>query len=77
MSVNMTTPLSPGQPVPLFSFGVELRIDCNPTNCYSVAPGGQQFMAIRMLPQTSAPVTHINLILNWLEEVKAKVPSGR
>jgi len=23
------------------------------------------------------PVTHINLIMNWFEELKAKVPSGR
>ena len=23
-----------------------------------------------------APVTHVNLILNWFEELKAKVPAG-
>jgi len=23
------------------------------------------------------PVTHTNLIMNWFEELKAKVPSGR
>jgi hypothetical protein len=42
-----------------------------------VSPDGRQFFAVRMVPQPAQPVTHINLILNWFEDVKAKVPSGR
>jgi serine/threonine-protein kinase len=77
MSVNMTVARSPGQSVALFSIAPDVRMTCNPTNCYAVADGGQQFLAVRMRPQPAPPVTHINLILNWFDEVKAKVPAGR
>jgi Tol biopolymer transport system component len=77
MSVDLTTPRAPGQPVALFPFTPDLRMTCNPTNCYSVAPDGRRFFAVRMVPQASDPVTHISLILNWFEDVIAKVPPGR
>ncbi len=43
-----------------------------------VAPDGQRFYAVeRVKPPPAPPVTHINLIQNWFEELKAKVPTGR
>jgi Tol biopolymer transport system component len=76
MTVDMTAPLKPGRPAPLFSFpSSSLPLaSCNPTNCYSVAPNGAAFFGLRMVPRTPSPVTHINLIQNWFEELKAKVP---
>ena len=55
-----------------------LRVGCSPNRCYDVAPDGQHFYATRSRPATPvATVTHINLIQNWFEELKAKVPAGR
>jgi hypothetical protein len=44
--------------------------------CYDVAPDGQRFYAVELLPTERQPITHVNLIENWFEELKAKVPSG-
>jgi hypothetical protein len=50
---------------------------CIPTRCYDVAPDGQQFyFVVRPQPTELPLVTHINLAENWVEELKAKVPSG-
>jgi hypothetical protein len=36
---------------------------------------GQQFYAARSMPAARPPaVTHISIIQNWFEELKAKVP---
>lgn len=77
MAVNMTTPLHPGNPTPLFFFrSLNLPLaSCSPTNCYSVAPNGREFLGQRMLPRTPTPVTHVNIVQNWFEELKAKVPA--
>ncbi len=76
MTVDMAAPLHPGRPTPLFFFPtLSLPLaNCSPTNCYSVAPNGAAFFGQRMLPRTPSAVTHINLIQNWFEELKAKVP---
>jgi len=61
----------------LFEFrGRELSFWCSPVRCYDVAPDGQGFYAMQFRPVVPLPpVTHINLIQNWLEELKAKVPT--
>ena len=67
-----------GTPRPLFDFSFpELRFACEPARCYSVAPDGQRFYVTRLAPQTPAPpVTHIHLVQNWTEDLKARVPGG-
>ena len=46
--------------------------------CYDVAPDGQHFYAMQAQNPPPPPmVTHINLIQNWFEELKAKVPGGQ
>ena len=43
-----------------------------------VAPDGQRFYAVQArTPVTYPAVTHINLVQNWFEELKAKVPARR
>jgi hypothetical protein len=44
-----------------------------------VAPDGQGFyVAARVGPPVEAPdVDHINLVLNWAEELKARAPVGK
>jgi len=41
-------------------------------------PGaGKRFFCLQSVPAAPLPpVTHINLIQNWFEELKAKVPAG-
>jgi hypothetical protein len=76
MSVDMTNPANPGRATLLFPFssGSLLMATCSPTVCYSVAPNGQAFFSLRMLPRQPARVTQIRLILNWFEELKRLVP---
>jgi hypothetical protein len=43
-----------------------------------VSPDGQRFFVSRSLPSPATPpVTHVNLVLNWFEELKAKAPATR
>jgi serine/threonine-protein kinase len=68
-----------GVPRELFTFSSrELSFSCVPVRCYDVSSDGQQFYVNQGgdFPPTP-PVTHISLIQNWLEEVKARVPTGR
>jgi hypothetical protein len=44
-----------------------------PTVDYDVHPDGNRFVMIRSAHPDS-PVTHINLVLNWFEELKTRLP---
>jgi hypothetical protein len=44
---------------------------------YDVAPDGQRFLMVKPIEQAQAAPTQINVVLNWFEELKQKVPSGR
>jgi len=44
---------------------------------YAVARDGEHFYSVRQLPRTSGPVTQISVILNWFEDLKTKVRTGR
>jgi serine/threonine-protein kinase len=41
---------------------------------YSVAPDGQRFLMTKTPEQQQAALTQINVVLNWFEELKQKVP---
>ena len=43
---------------------------------YDVTPDGQRFLMVKESKQESA-ATQINVVLNWFEELKQKVPSGK
>jgi hypothetical protein len=42
---------------------------------YDVSPDGQRFLMVKENEATSA--AQINVVLNWFEEVKQKVPTGK
>ena len=44
-------------------------------NTYDVAPDGARCLMIKEDPAESGPI-HVNVILNWFEEVKRRVPGG-
>jgi eukaryotic-like serine/threonine-protein kinase len=43
---------------------------------YDVSPDGQRFLMVKSTEQASA-ATQINVVLNWFEELKQKVPTGK
>jgi serine/threonine-protein kinase len=65
-----------GTPRALSTFDTrELSLWGTPVHCYDVAPDGQQFYGVQVQAPPPPPVvTHVNLIQNWFEELKAKVP---
>jgi len=75
------TPGSPpaiGRPTELFGFDpADLLMACEGVRCFDVAADGQRFYTVqRVTPFPPPVVTHISLIQNWSEELKAKVPGG-
>jgi len=67
-----------GCPRLLFNFRKdELVLACAPSRCYDVARDGQRSYAVQQqTPSRPPPVTHVDVVLNWFEELKAKVPTG-
>jgi len=45
-------------------------------NGYDVAPDGTRFLMIKPDPEESGPA-HVNVVLNWFEEVKRRVPGAK
>ncbi len=45
-------------------------------NDFDVAPDGQRFLMIQESVQDSAAPQQINVVLNWFEELKQRVPTG-
>lgn len=39
---------------------------------YAVTPDGQRFLVLEPAEQEAAQVTHLNVVLNWFEEVKRR-----
>jgi Tol biopolymer transport system component len=44
---------------------------------YDVSPDGQRFLMLKPTEQAQAAPTQINVVLNWFEELKQKVPGGK
>ena len=44
---------------------------------YDVSPDGQRFLMLKPVEQARAAPTQINVVLNWFEELKQKVPTGK
>jgi serine/threonine-protein kinase len=64
-----------GTPRALFDIPNDLVFSCFIVRCYDVSADGQRFFVTKRLPTLPPPpVTEINLVLNWVEELKAKVP---
>ena len=72
-------PGSPPQvatPRTLFEFGPDLLFAGGGVRAHGVSADGERFYVVQSPPYPALPrVTHINLIQNWFEELKAKVPA--
>jgi Tol biopolymer transport system component len=47
-----------------------------PSSNYDVSPDGQRFLMLKSVEQAEATPTQINVVLNWFEELKRRVPTG-
>jgi hypothetical protein len=76
MAVDVTTlpSFSVGKPKMLFE-GRYARSPC-PTSNYDVSPDGQRFLMLKPTEQEQSTPTQINVVLNWFEELKRRVPTG-
>jgi Tol biopolymer transport system component len=67
-----------GTPTPLFSLpDGGLFLGSALLTPYAVAPDGQRFYAVRRPGTQSTTVTQVNVVFNWFEELKAKLPARR
>jgi hypothetical protein len=44
---------------------------------YDVSPDGQRFLMLKSGEQAQTELAQINVVLNWFEELKQKVPTGK
>jgi Tol biopolymer transport system component len=77
MAVDIATQPSfaAGKPRMLF----EGQYEPTPTSLtnYDVSPDGQRFLMLKPTVEAEAPPTQIHVVLNWFEELKQKVPTGK
>ena len=78
VDTSVTSTRDMGGPRPLFEFDpADLAFINSPSRAYDVAPDGQRFYVTQVRTSPPRPVVmHVNLIVNWFEELKAKVPAG-
>jgi serine/threonine protein kinase len=76
MAVEITTQpnFSAGKPRMLFEGQYEPSPATTPN--YDVSPDGQRFLMLKPSESTVAAPTQINVVLNWFEELKRRVPTG-
>jgi Tol biopolymer transport system component len=67
---------SAGTPKKLFEGAYQLLSGISTPN-YDVSPDGQRFLMLKPSEETQAGSTQINVVLNWFEELKHKVPTGK
>jgi dipeptidyl aminopeptidase/acylaminoacyl peptidase len=70
--VSTTPSFEPGTPRALFEAGFEHSPAMMFSRNYDVTPDGQRFVMIESLEQ-DVPIAHVNVVLNWFEELKAKM----
>jgi Tol biopolymer transport system component len=77
MAVDIVTQpgFSAGKPRMLFEGSYEVSAASTPS--YDVSTDGQRFLMLKPVEQTQAAPTQINVVLNWFEELKQKVPTGK
>jgi serine/threonine-protein kinase len=65
---------SAGKPRLLFEGNYVANAPTSGGAFYSVSPDGQRFLMTQVPEQQQSSLTQVNMVLNWFEEVKQKVP---
>ena len=71
VDIELTPAFSAGRPRKLFDGPYERSVALWAN--YDASPDGQRLLMVRR-ENPSPPATHINVVLNWLEELKQKLP---
>jgi len=76
MAVDIATQpgFAAGKPRMLFEGQYEPTPATTPN--YDVSPEGQRFLMLKPSESAEAAPTQINVVLNWFEELKRRVPTG-
>jgi Tol biopolymer transport system component len=77
MAVDITTQPGFAAGTPRMLFEGRYEPAPVPNVNYDVSPDGQRFLMLKPSEQTQAAPTQINVVLNWFEELKQKVPTGK
>jgi Tol biopolymer transport system component/predicted Ser/Thr protein kinase len=77
MAVDITTQPGFAAGTPRMLFEGRYETAPFPTTNYDVSPDGQRFLMVKPSEQEQAAPTQINVVLNWFEELKQKVPAGK
>ncbi|MGE3844796.1 MAG: protein kinase, partial [Vicinamibacterales bacterium] len=72
VDVDTSREFTAGKPHMLFSGPYQ---DTAPADNYDVSPDGKKFLMIKATAET-ASLKQINLVVNWFEELKRRVPTG-
>jgi serine/threonine-protein kinase len=77
MSVAISTQPSfaAGNPRQLFKGDYQMNATGIPE--YDISPDGERFLMVKPVEQQQAAPTQINVVLNWTEELKRLVPTGK
>jgi serine/threonine-protein kinase len=75
MAVDITTQPGFAAGTPRMLFEGRYDLAPFPTTNYDVSADGQRFLMVKPSEQVAA-TTQINVVLNWFEELKRKVPTG-
>ena len=78
MAVDITTQPSFAAGKPRMLFEGKVRTESGTTFAnYDVSPDGQRFLMLKPAEQAQAAPTQINVVLNWFEELKRRVPTRK
>ncbi len=77
MAADVTTQSSFSAGTPKVLFERHYQGTAVPTPNYDVSPDGQRFLMLKPSEAAEAAPTQINVVLNWFEELKRKVPTGK
>jgi Tol biopolymer transport system component len=77
MAAEITTQpsFSAGKPKVLFAGQYQPSPNPVPNANYDVSPDGQRFLMLKPISAAEATPTQINVVLNWFEELKRRVPA--
>ena len=72
VTVTTSPAFAAGKPRSLFEIPFESSLTFWPN--YDVTPDGQRFVMVKRIDQDETP-TQINVVLNWADELKRRVPT--
>jgi serine/threonine protein kinase/Tol biopolymer transport system component len=77
MAVEIATQTGFAAGKPRMLFEGRYQLSSLTASDYDVSPDGQRFLMLKPSEQEQAAPTQINVVLNWFEELKQKVPTGK